>query len=65
MIPSVAGAEIHTPVIPKRAENRKVNPRRRIMPLKDEMRAELYASPQLVKYMELITLYPMKRNVTV
>ena len=35
------------------------------MPLKDEMRAELYASPQLVKYMELITLYPMKRNVTV
>lgn len=34
------------------------------MPLRDEMRAELRASPQLVKYMELITSYPMNRNVT-
>ena len=61
---SVAGAASHTPVIPQRAEKRKVNPRRRTTPRKDEMRAELRASPQLVKYMELITSYPMNRNVT-
>ena len=61
---SVAGAASHTPVIPQRAEKRKVNPRSRTMPRKDEMRAELRASPQLVKYMELITSYPMNRKVT-
>lgn len=61
---SVAGAASHTPAIPQRAEKRKVNPRRRTMPRKDEMSAELSASPQLVKYMELITSFRIspKRN---
>ena len=59
---SEAGAASHTPVIPQRAEKRNVNPRRRMMPLRDEMSAELSASPQLVKYIEFITSYPMNRN---
>lgn len=61
---SVAGAAIHTPVIPQIAGKRKINARRSTIPLRAEIMAEFRASPQLVKYMEFVTSYPMIRKVT-
>ena len=61
---SVAGVAIHTPVIPHMAGKTKVNISSRTNPRREEIRADDPASPQLVKYMELITSYPMNKNVT-
>ena len=52
---SVTGAAIHTPVIPHMAGKINVNASSRTIPLRDEMSADDLASPQLVKYIELIT----------
>ena len=60
---SVAGATNHTPVIPQRAGNMNVNANRRTTPLRDDMIAELNASPQPVKYIEFITSKPITKNV--
>ena len=62
--PSAAGAAIQTPFIPQIAGKRSRNVRRSTIPLKAEMTAELNASPQLVKYMEFVTSYPMIKKVT-
>ena len=61
---SVAGAAIHTPVIPHIAGKIITNASSSTIPLRSEMIAELKASPQLVKYIEFITSYPIIRNVT-
>ena len=58
------GAVSHTPVIPKIAGKTSVNPKRKTIPLNVEMIADDPASPQLVKYIEFTTLYPITRNVT-
>ena len=60
---SVHGAANHTPVIPRKAGKINVNARSKTTPLSAEIRAEDFASPQLVKYMELITSYPIITNV--
>ena len=58
------GALSHTPVIPKIAESANVNPKRKTIPLNVDIIADDLASPQLVKYIEFTTLYPIARNVT-
>ena len=52
---SVHGAAIHTPFIPKIAGRINVNTNNSTIPRSAEMIADDLASPQLVKYMELIT----------
>ena len=61
---SADGAAIQTPVIPQRAGKRSRNVRSSTIPLRAEMSAELNASPQLVKYMEFVTSYPMIKKVS-
>ena len=58
------GAVSHTPIIPKITGKTSVNPKRKTIPLNVEMIADDPASPQLVKYIEFTTLYPIARNVT-
>ena len=61
---SVHGAVSQTPVIPSIAGRISVNAKSRTIPLSEEISADDFASPQLVKYIEFTTLYPIARNVT-
>jgi len=63
--PSVHGAASHTPFIPSIAGRIKIKANNNTIPRSPEINADDFASPQLVKYIELITSYPMTRNVTV
>ena len=60
----VTGVAIHTPVIPQIAGKTRVNIKSKTSPRNAEISAEAFASPQLVKYIELITLYPIMKKVT-
>ena len=52
---SVHGVASQTPVIPRMAGRISVKARSNMIPLSDEITADDFASPQLVKYIELIT----------
>ena len=60
---SAQGDAIHTPFIPKIAGNISINASNSTIPRSDEIIADDFASPQLVKYMEPVTSYPIARNV--
>ena len=59
---SVKGLIIQTPVIPKNAGKIKVRIKRIIKPRRLEIRADSFAFPRAVKYIEAITFIPIRIN---